>query len=400
MENMSSEAYRIMRWLTEKYVAGGFPNHQAWNFSPAANDVVFPELRALGLVQRMGTRGGPFRLTDAGHQWVMANRTLPAIPDGVERTDHAVQQHRAGRLERRMYNLLVTAAAEAWDKPHYVLDFSRYLEHTDDDVRQRLKALDEMNIAELSKLPALFAYETKVDAPARVGWIADIQRRQREIRITPRFDAAIPPIAPERIESLKWELQIDDWEMSRTHWAVKTGDLFVALHGRKQDDPVVPPYEAPVTNQAPRLLGDKVFIVHGRDDGAKHEVARFLEQVGIEAVILHERPNGGRTLITKFQEESAGIPFAVVLMTPDDIGGLAGEAQRARARQNVIFELGFFIGKLGTAKVCALLAGDIEKPSDFDAVVYIQYGPSTGWKTELARELRHAGVRLDPNRVF
>jgi predicted nucleotide-binding protein len=117
-------------------------------------------------------------------------------------------------------------------------------------------------------------------------------------------------------------------------------------------------------------------------------------------IILHERPNKGRTLISKFQEESAEIHFAVVLMTPDDIGGLAGQAQRVRARQNVIFELGFFIGKLGPQRVCALVSGDIEKPSDFDAVVYVQYGPATGWKTDLARELKAAGFVFDMNKAL
>ena len=87
-------------------------------------------------------------------------------------------------------------------------------------------------------------------------------------------------------------------------------------------------------------------------------------------------------------------------MTPDDVGGLAGGTQNVRARQNVIFELGFFIGKLGASRVCALVSGDIEKPSDFDAVVYVQYGSNNGWKTELARELRQAEIRFDPNRVF
>lgn len=233
-----------------------------------------------------------------------------------------------------------------------------------------------------------------------VGWIADIQRRQRELRITPRFDAAIDPVPPEILESKKWELQIEDWEMSRTHWAVKDVDLFAVLNSPQEDGPAIPPYEMQLPHQKPRLLGNKVFIVHGRNDGAKQEVARFLEQIGIEPVILHERPNAGRTLITKFQEESAGIPFAVVVMTPDDVGGLVGETQKTRARQNVIFELGFFIGKLGAAKVCALVSGDIEKPSDFDAVVYVQYGTSTGWKTELARELRHARIKFDANRLF
>jgi hypothetical protein len=115
----------------------------------------------------------------------------------------------------------------------------------------------------------------------------------------------------------------------------------------------------------------KVFIVHGHDGTPKAEIARFIEKLGLEAVILHERPNKGRTLITKFQEEAGTAGFAVVLMTPDDLGKAAAAADlNARARQNVVFELGFFIGKLGPERVAALVKGDVEKPSDFDGVVY------------------------------
>lgn len=145
----------------------------------------------------------------------------------------------------------------------------------------------------------------------------------------------------------------------------------------------------------------KVFLVHGRDHASKSEVARYLERIGLEAIILHERPNKGRTLISKFREESEDIGFAVVLMTPDDEGHLKGDAgTQLRARQNVVFELGFFIGKLGPERVCALVASDLEKPSDFDAVVYVPYGQNTSWQTDLARELRAAGIPFDPGKVF
>jgi predicted nucleotide-binding protein len=156
----------------------------------------------------------------------------------------------------------------------------------------------------------------------------------------------------------------------------------------------------PVTPQRSASAKPKVFIVHGREQLVKQEVARFVERIGLEAVILHERPNGGRTLIKKFEEESADITFAIVLITPDDTGGLAGGQQNPRARQNVIFELGFFIGKLGAAKVCALVQGNVEKPSDFDAVVYVQYDGAGAWKTELARELKHAKVPFDANALI
>jgi predicted nucleotide-binding protein len=88
-------------------------------------------------------------------------------------------------------------------------------------------------------------------------------------------------------------------------------------------------------------------------------------------------------------------------MTPDDEGQLKGTTALApRARQNVVFELGFFIGKLGPDRVCALVAGELDKPSDFDAVVYIQFGSNTSWRTELARELRAANIPFDYSKVF
>jgi predicted nucleotide-binding protein len=145
----------------------------------------------------------------------------------------------------------------------------------------------------------------------------------------------------------------------------------------------------------------KVFMVHGHDGAAREGVARFLEQIGLEPVILHERANKGRTLITKFREESADIGFAVVLMTPDDHGAEAdAPATRRRARQNVVFELGFFIGKFGPRRVAALVKGALERPSDIDGVVYINLDDGGGWKQQLGRELQAAGFKIDWNSVM
>ena len=144
----------------------------------------------------------------------------------------------------------------------------------------------------------------------------------------------------------------------------------------------------------------KVFIVHGRDDGTKETIARFVEQLELEAIILHERPNRGRTLITKFREEAEGVGFAIVLMTPDDLGKAKDAGgDRPRARQNVVLELGFFIGALGPARVAAVVRGDIERPSDLDGVVYISFDRED-WRTTLARELRDAGFHFDPALVL
>ena len=148
------------------------------------------------------------------------------------------------------------------------------------------------------------------------------------------------------------------------------------------------------------LISNSVFVVHGRNDGTKNEVARFLEHLGLEVVILHERPNEGRTVIEKF-EDYADVGFAVVLCSPDDVGALVSDREnlQSRPRQNVIFELGFFLGKMGRNQVCALLDGDLEMPSDYAGVLYIPLDAAEGWKLTLAREMRAAGMSIDMNLI-
>ncbi|MSP75187.1 MAG: hypothetical protein EXR12_03530 [Rhodospirillaceae bacterium] len=128
-----------------------------------------------------------------------------------------------------MYNLLVTAGEGAWDESSYTLDLSRFLEHTEEVPKVRFSALDEVAIAALQQLPTLFAYEKGNDASARVGRIKTLQRRGRDIRITYEFNHAISPIEPKRLEELAWELEINDYEMNRTHWSVKEADLLDVL---------------------------------------------------------------------------------------------------------------------------------------------------------------------------
>lgn len=147
----------------------------------------------------------------------------------------------------------------------------------------------------------------------------------------------------------------------------------------------------------------RVFVVHGHDDGLKETVARTLEKLDLEAVILHEQPNKGRTIIEKF-EDYADVSFAVVLLTPDDMAYRSGEAPdtaRPRARQNVILELGFFLGKLGRDHVAALYRGGekFEKPSDYDGVLYIPIDDNGQWQFGLVKELKAAGIDVDANQI-
>jgi predicted nucleotide-binding protein len=146
-------------------------------------------------------------------------------------------------------------------------------------------------------------------------------------------------------------------------------------------------------------LGPKVFIVHGHAGEPREAVARFLERIGLQPIILHEQANQGRTVIEKF-EAHADVGFAIVLLTPDDMGGPVGGAQQLRARQNVVLELGYFIGRLTRARVGALKAGDLELPSDILGIVWTPFDAAGAWKIALAKELQTAGYEFDWNKVM
>lgn len=149
-----------------------------------------------------------------------------------------------------------------------------------------------------------------------------------------------------------------------------------------------------------RKVGHDVFVVHGRDEAAKEAVARYIEKLGLKAIILHEQPNAGRTIIEKFEVYSS-VNFAVVLLTPDDVGAPRDKSTegKARARQNVIFELGYFIGKLGRQQVCALYKEDVELPSDIYGVLYVPMDAAGAWRLMLAREMKQAGLPVDLNKA-
>jgi predicted nucleotide-binding protein len=145
---------------------------------------------------------------------------------------------------------------------------------------------------------------------------------------------------------------------------------------------------------------NKVFIIHGHNETAKQTVARFIVHLGLTPIILHEEPNKGRTLIEKVLDHSEDVNFAIALLTSDDVGySKKNKKQENRARQNVIFEMGLFIGILGRQKVAALLEEKVKPPSDFDGVAYIPFDNTDGWKLKLAKELKEVFKFLDLNNI-
>jgi len=141
----------------------------------------------------------------------------------------------------------------------------------------------------------------------------------------------------------------------------------------------------------------KVFIVHGRDNEAKQEIARFVAAVGLEPIILHEQASAGMTIIEKIERYANDADFALVLYTPCDLGRGKHETNvpaRERARQNVVFEHGYLMAKLGRENVCALIKGSTETPNDISGVVYVQLDEYGGWKSEVSKELTACGYDL------
>lgn len=145
----------------------------------------------------------------------------------------------------------------------------------------------------------------------------------------------------------------------------------------------------------------RVFVAHGHDHGLKNAVGRYIKELGLEPIILHERPDQGQTVIEKFEREAV-VGFAVVLCTADDLAESERvlEAQlgdpdkpvlRRRARQNVVFELGYFVGRIGRSRVAIVVDSGVQIPSDLSGVIYVE---RSDWSRRLWTALRDAGYEF------
>lgn len=140
----------------------------------------------------------------------------------------------------------------------------------------------------------------------------------------------------------------------------------------------------------------KVFIVHGHNGELKEAVARIIEKQSLEAIILSEQTNRGKTIIEKF-EANSNVGAAICLFTADDKGRSASDtSEQGRARQNVVFETGYFIGKLGRENIIIIADSSVEIPSDLSGVVYTD---KSDWRIEVLKELREIGYGIDLNKL-
>lgn len=393
-----------------------------------------------------------------------------------------------------MYSLLVSHQFQDWDGGTFRFDSSRFLEYTSEPIEEQLRPLSIEAIECIQSWPCLLMEEGRAEELVRIARISELRDLGKEIRLTVELYPSKAPILNDHLWRIREELDIEQFEFSRNHWAVKERDLFSVLRaaGHEVDTSAIGRFEAkplPAPNRAslirarnsiskwshtdiddllleagvaalsagrnvgsrrdranaivqfaianpsavtaenslfsaylvrqaaateegaeeeirppptqevtpatgaPAEAGsadrspNRVFVVHGQNDTARTAVVSFLESIGLVGIVLHEQPNMGRHLLTKFIQEAELVTFAVVLMTDDDVGSLKGGKLAPRARQNVILELGYFLAHLGQAKVCALITPGLETPSDFDGIVYIRMDDEQKWQQELKREL-------------
>lgn len=199
----------------------------------------------------------------------------------------------------------------------------------------------------------------------------------------------------EKLKNLKEKikLKIENLEQLRDKTDLLKSDVQLTTFTRTSDSSELIEITTDASNK-------QVFIVHGHNESIKLNVARTLEKLGLIPIILHEQPNEGRTIIEKFEKHSK-VGFAVVLLTDDDEGKSKTTLDlQLRARQNVILELGYFIGKLGRERVVPLYMNDVELPSDLYGLVYVPIDSTDSWKFALVKELRAAGYTIDANKII
>lgn len=267
-------------------------------------------------------------------------------------------------------------------------------------IQRRITELSQFEASSLLKRsdPKVIALEASIEETLqRVFGAETLEMRryriaatlhQRIVAMSSGFGGSSSGPSPARVQKEFNELRVRSLAL-----------LEQAVRGLKEEIDEHRQFTAPQIEEPVAASTREVFIVHGHDDGAREAVARFLEKIGFKPIILHEQSNQGRTIIEKV-EAHGDVGFAVVLLTPDDEGCKRGGSPSPRARQNVILELGYFIGRLGRQHVLALKRDDLEIPSDFGGVVYETFDAGGSWKQAVGRELQDAGFEIDWNKVM
>jgi|GEM_PF-1141526 len=274
-------------------------------------------------------------------------------------------------------------------------NFFVLITYTDDYGKQKERRVTNLTEEKLLKKVVL-PYNSRIsvlpsDKPINFASICEI----RIFVAIGKFRAGVMQAVAE-LENIKPMIDEEDGEHFKevTSSLLRTSARATAYSPSANQQTTQPPS---ISQPSKNYSTTRIFIVHGKDTAMKEAVARVIEKLDLEPIILHEQPELGRTIIEKFTECS-NVGYAVVLLSPDDFAyprGSTSEKGMFRARQNVILELGYFIGKLGRERVMALNRGgkDFEIPTDFAGVVYTPFDEQ--WRFKLVKELKHCGYNVD-----
>ncbi|MGP2801457.1 toll/interleukin-1 receptor domain-containing protein [Serratia marcescens] len=295
-----------------------------------------------------------------------------------------------------MFNLLVSACEDDWNNPSWVISKSRFLEYTDDDIKERFKNLSEDVINTLKTIPTFFMYEDYHRASAKIGQITEIQRRQTEIKITYAFNPAIKEIPYERLRTIYRELDISNkFEPNRTHWAIKDVNLIETLQqiglleNRIYQSQKRPP---------------KVFISYSWDS-PEHKLwvsslATWLRQNGIDIILDQWHVRGGEDLIT-FMERSIGEADRVIIICTENYAQKAKERSGGVGYENTLLT-NELIKNLGSYKFIPVIKQTntpYTTPSSLSTRLYYDLSGGQNYQDEarsLMMELHNISVPIPP----
>lgn len=254
------------------------------------------------------------------------------------------------------------------------------------DLARKIEVLDEQVRAANGGLPLDFEgwrHATEVTLRTVMGEDSPLLKRFDEVRYNPRVYGSGTDAGRYRLAGVKEAIAI-----------LEAAKNEITLRAELEQ---VIKTDEPSEQRAVAAEQGRVFIVHGHDDARKHELARVLQSLtGATPIVLQEQANGGRTLLEKLEAYAAVSAFAVALLTGDDVGRAKDDAtDQARARQNVVFEAGYFAGRLGRSNVVLLHESGVELPSDLSGVVYVPLDSAGAWKMKVAHEMSNAGMTVD-----
>lgn len=242
-----------------------------------------------------------------------------------------------------------------------------------------------MTIEELEELRFEYEKETEFDKSKTHDILSDFYSRSRGF-----FKIHVDNNDKDYIKYTEIQIGINGYT-AHTVYTTEIKPIYMALleqvkYNMNMDD-----------NKNRNFDKNKVFIVHGHDN-IKESVARFLENQGIEPIILSEQPNIGSSTIIEKLERNSNVGYAIIIYAASDVGkekNSNGELL-PRVRQNVLIEQGYFMGKLGRERVIVIKPDDVEVPSDISGVLYLS---ETNWKLELAKEMKAVGYNIDNNKI-